>query len=149
MAIVSAAALFAAALIGARFSSWPSSSKSGTDGSIQTLAVSDSVGASGTIAIPGHDRIFMKAGQKVQEVDLGNPKQNDCYMTIAILLPDRTRLYKSGMLKPGQALTSIEISRELKAGTYKGAILSYSCYSTEGMQALNGAETIFNLELPV
>lgn len=54
---------------------------------------------------------------------------------------------ESGLLEPGQVLTSIEISQELKPGIYEGAILSYSCYGMEEIKELNGAKTIFKLEV--
>jgi hypothetical protein len=105
------------------------------------------IGSSGTIAIPGFNQITMKAGQTAQRVELYNPKQNTCYMVITIMLPDKTQLYKSGMLEPGKVINTIELSRKLEAGTYKGAILRYSCYALENMKELNGAETIFTLEV--
>ncbi len=141
-----ALALFVAAAIGYNFND---ALKFKPDDSLQTNVdiSSNNSGASGMIAIPGYDHIVMKAGQKVQKVELGNPKQNNCYMRIAIILPDGTQLYESGLLEPGQVLTSIEISQELKPGIYEGAILSYSCYGMKEIKELNGAKTIFKLEV--
>jgi len=143
-----ALALFVAAAIGYNSNDVL---KSKPDDSVQTLSdvdiSSNNSSASGMIAIPGYDHLVMKAGQKVQKVELGNPKQNNCYMRIAIMLPDGTQLYESGLLEPGQVLTSIEISQDLKPGIYEGAILSYSCYGMEEIKELNGAKTIFKLEV--
>lgn len=141
-----ALALFVAAAIGYNFNDVL---KFKPDDSVQTNVdiSSNSGGASGMIAIPGYDHIVMKAGQKVQNVELGNPKQNNCYMRIAIMLPDGTQLYESGLLAPGQVLNSIELSQELKPGMYEGAILSYSCYGMKEIKELNGAKTIFKLEV--
>jgi hypothetical protein len=140
--------LFVAAAIGYNFNN---ASNSKPDGSVSALSdiniSSNSGGASGMIAIPGYDHIVMKAGQKVQNIELGNPKQNNCYMRIAIMLPDGTQLYESGLLAPGQVLNSIELSQELKPGMYEGAILSYSCYGMKEIKELNGAKTIFKLEV--
>lgn len=103
--------------------------------------------SSNSIAIPGYEKLVMKAGQLVQEVELFNPEENKCYMMIEILLPDRTRLYRTGMLEPGKGINKFEISRKLGAGTYEGAILKYSNYDLTNMQELNGAETNFTLEV--
>jgi len=150
VSIITAAVVLTAVAVGFRLSSGSSADKPAPN-AVQTFADSDkstnSAGSSSMISIPGYDRIIMKAGQKVQEVELGNPKQNKCYMVITIMLPDKTQLYRSGMLEPGKVLTSIEISRKLEAGIYKGAILRYSCYDMEEMQELNGADTIFTLEV--
>lgn len=141
-------ALFVAAAIGYNLNN---ASIFKPDDSVSALSdvniSSNSSGASGMIAIPGYEHIVMKADQKVQKVELGNPKQNNCYMRIKIMLPDGTQLYESGLLEPGQVLTSIEISQELKPGMYEGAILSYSCYGMKEIKELNGAKTIFKFEV--
>lgn len=103
--------------------------------------------ASNSIAIPGYEKLVMKAGQLFQDVELFNPKENKCYMVIEILFPDGTRLYKTGMLEPGKGINKFEISRKLEAGTYEGAILKYSNYNLANRQELNGAETNFILEV--
>lgn len=104
-------------------------------------------GASNSIAIPGYEKLVMKAGQLIQEVELFNPEKNKCYMMIEILLPDGTRLYRTGMMEPGKGINKFEISRKLAAGTYEGAILKYSNYDLSNMQELNGAETNLILEV--
>jgi hypothetical protein len=102
---------------------------------------------SGSISIPGFDRVTMKAKQLNQDITLYNPQQNDCYFQISIMLSEGVEIYRSGLLKPGQTLTSIKLSRTLEKGTYDGAILRYSCFTMDDLQPLNGADTKFTLEV--
>lgn len=103
--------------------------------------------SSPSITIPGYEKLVMKAGQVKQTVELFNPENNDCYMMIEILLPDGTSVYKTGMLEPGTIIKEIDISKKLQAGSYDGAIMRYSNFDLKNFQELNGAETIFNLEV--
>lgn len=105
------------------------------------------VSSSQSIAIPGFEKMVMKAGQTRQTVKLYNPETNACYFMITLSLSDGTPLYRSGLIKPGQVVDAIEISRSLQAGTYANAILQYDCYSSDGLQQLNGAQSVFNLEV--
>ena len=100
-----------------------------------------------TIAIPGYAQLVMKAGDIVQNVELHNPAGNPCYFVISIILPDGTEVYRSGLIEPGQKTDAIRLSQPLKAGTYKGAVLRYSCYSTKDKAPMNGADTKFTLEV--
>lgn len=89
----------------------------------------------------------MKAGQVKQSVKLYNPSANNCFFLISFALADGTELFRSGMIKPGNTIDVIEINCPLKAGTYKDAVLKYECYSIDGLKPLNGAETVFDLEV--
>lgn len=99
------------------------------------------------IAIPGFEKLVLKAEQVEQKVKFYNPEQNACYFRIFFALADGTELYRSGMIKPGQQLDKVELCRSLKAGSYEGAILRYECYSLDALKPLNGAETILKLEV--
>ena len=103
-------------------------------------------GSSDSIAVPGFERLVMKAGQKQQDVLLFNPENNKCFFVIEILTADGTSLFKSGLIEPGKALYSIEISQTLEAGSYD-AVLRYSCYAEGTLAELNGAETSLKLEV--
>lgn len=113
------------------------------DSSKESLTVS----SSNTIAIPGFEKIAMKAGTTEQTVKLYNPDTNKCYFRISILLADGTELYQSGLIKPGHVVDTIEISHPLKAGLYKNATLRYDCYAIDDQHQLNGAQTVFDLEV--
>ncbi|MDD3229395.1 MAG: hypothetical protein PHE09_09290 [Oscillospiraceae bacterium] len=100
-----------------------------------------------TIAIPGYAQLVMKAGDVMQEVELHNPQENPCYFVISIILPDGTEVFRSGMIEPGQKTNVIKLLQPLKAGTYKNAVLRYSCYSIKDKAPMNGADTKFTLEV--
>ena len=104
-------------------------------------------GGEGTIAIPGYEKLVMKAGELRQTVNFENPAVNDCYFRISITLADGTELYGSGLLKPGQTLETIEMTRALDTGTYKETVLKYDCFSVDDLSPLNGAKSILNLEV--
>lgn len=99
------------------------------------------------IAIPGFEKLVLKAGELDQKVGFYNPEQNACYFRIFFALADGTELYQSGMIKPGQRLDTVELSRSLEAGIYEGAVLRYECFSIDALNPLNGAETIMKLEV--
>lgn len=101
----------------------------------------------GSIAIPGFDRLVMKAGETAQEVTLDNPQQNNCYFVLSMYLPDGEKIYQSSKLAPGEILNSIELKRPLEAGTYEGVTLRYSCYDIDSLETLNGADVKFKLEV--
>lgn len=103
-------------------------------------------GSGDSIGIPGYERLVLKADQKKQDVLLFNPENNTCFFVIEILTADGTSLFKSGLIEPGKALYSVELSQALKAGSYDG-ILCYYCYAEGTLAELNGAEVNIKLEV--
>lgn len=101
----------------------------------------------GTISIPGYDTIKMAGGQLDQAVKLYNPSGNVCLFLVTMYLPDGKEIYRSGILKPGEDLNSIRLMSELEPGIYKDALLVYSCFSQDTLQAMNGATVKFTLEV--
>lgn len=104
-------------------------------------------GENGTIAIPGYEKLVMKAGELKQTVNFENPVKNNCYFRISIILDSGIELYSSGLIKPGQTLETIEIHHSLEKGDYKDTILQYDCYSLDDLSPLNGAKSKLNLEV--
>ena len=108
------------------------------------------VGAVGSIAIPGYDKLTFMAGESTQYVSLENPAQNDCSFIISIALPDGTELYKSGLIAPGTVIDLLRLKNTPAAGVYENATLSYSCWSVDAdgeITEINGANTFFTLEV--
>lgn len=98
-----------------------------------------------SISIPGMDSITVQSGTKNVSVDLYNPESNKCYFEISILLSGNTEIYKSKLLKPGQHLYKIELSKALEKGSYD-ATLHYNTYTTDGdYTPLNGANVPIKL----
>lgn len=99
------------------------------------------------IAIPGFDRMKIKAEETEQILCLQNPSANECYFVITIFLPDGEELFRSSKLAPGEELSAVNFNRPLEAGIYEGAMLQYACYSFADLSALNGAEINFTMEV--
>ena len=100
----------------------------------------------GAIDIPGYEKLSFKAGLKEQSVNFLNPKENDCYFQISLLMEDGTVLWKSNIIKPGEKIHNLQLNQELKTGTYS-AIIKYDCFSIEDKSALNGAEVKIKLDV--
>lgn len=104
-------------------------------------------GTEESIEIPGFEKLVMKADTLQQTVEFSNPANNSCYFQISILLHDGREVYRSGLLKPGTTLKSIEISHKLESGRYKDAVLQYDCFTIDDTAPLNGAKPILELEV--
>lgn len=95
-----------------------------------------------SIAIPGYERISLKADCKEQEIGFPNPAQNTCYFQISLILEDGTTLWQSELVKPGEISESITLNEPLAAGVYPNSLLKFDCYTMDGsMRSLNGAAT--------
>ncbi len=95
--------------------------------------------------IPGYSSAQMKAGDTTLKINIGNPKENKVGMFATVKLDDGTVLYESPLLKPGQGITEIPLSKTLEKGTYN-AFVEYKCVMlNEKNTPLNAAESGFKL----
>ncbi|MCC8120697.1 MAG: hypothetical protein LIO42_01630 [Oscillospiraceae bacterium] len=109
------------------------------DGGALTDATAGEESVSTGIQIPGYPSITIPAGEETVSVALLNPEGNPCYFTFTLVLKDTQEvLYTSGMVAPGQAITSITMSRALEAGEYD-AVIQITTASLEDGSAMNGA----------
>lgn len=100
-----------------------------------------------SISLPGMDVMKFKANQKKQLVNLYNPKQNNCYMKISLLLEDGTMLYQSGLISPGMGVYEIELTDGLPEGVYRNSVIKYECFTMDDdCNPLNGAELTSTIE---
>lgn len=91
------------------------------------------------IKIPGYPSITLPANQKDVTVAFLNPEGNPCYFTFELVLKDTGEtLYKSKLVPPGQAITSIILSRALDVGEYD-ATIKISTTSLADQSPMNGA----------
>lgn len=99
------------------------------------------VKSNGSIAIPGYETLELKADTLKQNLCLENPKENNCYFVISLILEDGTELWKSEYIKPNETTKPIKLNKKLQAGAYTNSTLKYSCYSLDKEKtSLNGAE---------
>lgn len=75
--------------------------------------------------------LTFKEGSLEQSVDIPNVSSNEYAFIISIYLADGTEVFKSDYVYPGDTLTSIKLTTELKSGTYKNAVMLYRCYTTD------------------
>ena len=92
------------------------------------------------IQIPGYSDITVASGEKVWQITLANPKDNDCYFKYEITIGDETTpIYESDLIEPGKAITEFEVSKPLDAGDYD-IYFNIATYSMDGENTrLNGA----------
>jgi len=147
VAVITAIVVLASVAIGTSLTGSGSVQRSNTGNALPAVAEPLSVEIPKTISIPGYAQLVMKAGEVAQTMTLHNPVENPCYFVITIALPDGTGIYRSGMIEPGQKTSEIKLSQPLEAGTYKEAILRYSCYSIKDKTPMNGADMKFTLEV--
>ena len=107
---------------------------------------SGKVTTTGSITIPGFERMMLKANTTSQSAGFYNPSNNACYFVIELSLEDGTVVYKSGLIAPGKALYDISLKSTLTSGTYTGH-LKYYCYSMADLHELNGADVNLLLEV--
>ena len=95
------------------------------------------------IAIPGIDRMYFVANQTEQQVNIYNPDTNDCEIKFTLSIGGEI-LWQSAECSPGYGFYTINLSKPLVSGTYKGTLL-HEC-ERDGQQ-LNSAK--MNLEIVV
>ena len=95
--------------------------------------------------IPGYSSAEMKAGETSLHLSIGNPKENTVGMFATLRLADGTVLYESPLLKPGQGLTEIPLSKTLEKGTYDAMVVYQCVLLDEKNTPLNAAESGFTL----
>ena len=83
------------------------------------------------VEIPGYTTIVIPSGKTDVEVDFFNPKENNVYFEIALILNDtQEEIYKSKLISPGQHLYNINLNKPLEKGNYDMTI-KYSTYSLD------------------
>ena len=95
------------------------------------------------IEIPGIDRMYFKAGETTQKVNIYNPESNDCTISYKLIMKGKV-IWKSEKCYPGYGFYEIKLTHSLEAGTYNAHLL-HVC-ERDGQQ-LNSAN--MNVEIIV
>lgn len=87
------------------------------------------------IRIPGYSIIPIKANATDVEIEFYNPEENEVYFQISVLLKGETpeeneKIYESKLLKPGQHIYNVTLTRGLPAGDYP-VIIQYATFSAD------------------
>lgn len=95
------------------------------------------------VSILCYDTLTFMANQKMQKVNLYNPKSNKCSFIVTLIV-DQDTLFKSEMIAPNSGIYEIELSKELTAGQYSGCFI-YEYFSTTDLSPMNGGSFHFDL----
>ena len=102
--------------------------------------------SSDSIAIPGYADVVFPAKQRNVQLVLLNPEGNPCYFRFSLILREtEEKLYSSGLVPPGQAVTDLRLSRALESGDYHMNIEIETFSLTDELTPLNGAIVEVNL----
>ena len=108
--------------------------------------ISDQTSSSETISLPGYSSITFAANTTDQEQTFSNPKENNCYIKVSILLSDGNLLWHSDLIAPGNSSDAVQLTTALSEGVYKESILKYECYTMDNsLTQLNGAQSTITL----
>lgn len=104
----------------------------------KTLSGSNS---SAGIKIPGYSNLTIYRSADSVNISLVNPKGNPCYFQYTLEVAETGKtLYKSDLIKPGEAITSFQGKNIPAKGNYT-LLLRISTYSMDGKYtAMNGAQ---------
>lgn len=92
-----------------------------------------------SILIPGYEQLKMQADTNVLSAVLYNPEENPCYFKYSIELKETSEiLYQSELIAPGKAVKLMELSKNMKRGTYPVTIKIDTFALDDYEQPLNG-----------
>lgn len=101
-----------------------------------------------SIVMPGWSQLAIPANTKDVTVDFYNPEENAGYfhMTFELILNETGEtLYKSGLIRAGDHVRHISLSRGLPAGTYDATLHIQPYTADEAMTATNNANVSLKL----
>ena len=94
--------------------------------------------STGGIAIPGWGSIHIQAGEKLVDVNLENPIDNEgkYYLSFSVYLKDQD---ETGLIQPGESALKLSLSHPLEPGEYEAVVLVQPYRMADG-SATNNAE---------
>ena len=98
--------------------------------------------STGGIAIPGWGSIRIQAGEKLVDVNLENPIDNEgkYYLSFSVYLKDQDKpLAETGLIQPGESALKLSLSHPLEPGEYEAVVLVQP-YRMADSSATNNAE---------
>ncbi|MGX6961712.1 hypothetical protein [Vagococcus xieshaowenii] len=98
------------------------------------------------IAFPSYNQINVEEGAKQAYVALLNPEFNDANMQFIVTMDDQKEpLLESGLVEPGQAITTIDLPQDLAVGEHTVHLHMKGYTTDEEPTELNGTRTNFTL----
>ena len=109
---------------------------------VQPEKAEEDTESTGGIAIPGWGSIHIQAGEKLVEVNLENPIDNEgkYYLSFSVYLKDQDKpLAETGLIQPGESALKLSLSHPLEPGEYEAVVLVQPYRMADG-SATNNAE---------
>ena len=109
---------------------------------VQPEKTAAAVESTGGIAIPGWGSIHIQAREKLVDVNLENPIDNEgkYYLSFSVHLKDQDKpLAETGLIQPGESALKLSLSHPLDAGEYEAVVLVQPYRMADG-SATNNAE---------
>ena len=98
--------------------------------------------STGGIAIPGWGSIRIQAAEKMVDVNLENPIDNEgkYYLSFSVYLKGEDKaLAETGLIQPGESALKLSLSKALEPGEYEAVVLVQPYRMADG-SATNNAE---------
>ena len=109
---------------------------------VQPEKAEEDAESTGGIAIPGWGSIRIQAAEKMVDVNLENPIDNEgkYYLSFSVYLKGQDKpLAETGLIQPGESALKLELSKALEPGAYE-AIVHVQPYRMADGSATNNAE---------
>ena len=109
---------------------------------VQPEKAEEDAESTGGIAIPGWGSIRIQAGEKMVDVNLENPTDNEgkYYLSFSVYLKDQDEpLAETGLIQPGESALKLSLSKALEPGEYEAVVLVQPYRMADG-SATNNTE---------
>ena len=109
---------------------------------VQPEKAAEDTESTGGIAIPGWGSIRIQAGEKLVDVNLENPTDNEgkYYLSFSVYLKGEDKaLAETGLIQPGESALKLSLSHPLEPGEYDAVVLVQPYRMADG-SATNDAE---------
>ena len=109
---------------------------------VQPEKAAEDTESTGGIAIPGWGSIRIQAGEKLVDVNLENPTDNEgkYYLSFSVYLKGEDKaLAETGLIQPGESALQLSLSTALEPGEYEAVVLVQPYRMADG-SATNNAE---------
>ena len=109
---------------------------------VQPEKAAEDTESTGGIAIPGWGSIRIQAGEKLVDVNLENPTDNEgkYYLSFSVYLKGEDKaLAETGLIQPGESALKLSLSHPLEPGEYDAVVLVQPYRMADG-SATNNAE---------
>ena len=117
---------------------------------VQPEKVEEDTESTGGIAIPGWGSIHIQAGEKLVDVNLENPIDNEgkYYLSFSVYLKGEDKaLAETGLIQPGESALKLSLSHPLEPGEYEAVVLVQPYRMADGSTTNNAEiETILIAE---